>query len=178
MAVTRLRKRELKYTPEVKVLASRVVAGCRKEAAPGFHARRLAPLERAVSLTGISRKTLAAWTEEIQADEEVPADGRGGDRRSVEALDGDAASLATDIVRSTIADRHAHGSAATVAMILDALREEAATASFFKNRYAVQRFMHHQGIRFRKTDKYVHLKSAPAVVKAREACIFLLLQNR
>ena len=108
----------------------------------------------------------------------MSVDGRGGDRRSVEARDGDAASLATDIVRATIADRHAHGSAATVPMLLDALREDAVTAPFFKNRHSVERFMHAHGIRFRKTDKYVYLKSAPAVVKARNDYIFHLLQNR
>lgn len=168
----------LRYTPEVKALVVHVLGACREQAAPGHHAKQESPLRWAASLTGVHRDTIAAWAENVDLKGEVPEDHRGGDRRSVDALEPDVAEAADEIIRMNLAMHHAHGSAVTVQQLLQALAEHAEIAPFFTNHSAVERFLHRHGIDWRKSDKYDYLKSTPNAVARRHAYIFHLIQNR
>lgn len=167
------------YTPEEKALIVHVARACEAEATTS-HAKKKAasPLERAASLTTVPRQTIGRWLTAAGNDDEPPLDERGGDRRSVEALDPAAASEAAVVVRRVLAERHLNGQAATAALVLGALQEVDSLRDFFANDRAVRRFMERQGFTWRKSDPYEFLKHQPRVARLRDAYIFKLVQNR
>lgn len=166
------------YGAAEKALIAHVARACEAEAAAPHKKKATAPLDRAASLLDVPRTTIVRFLGGAGENDEPPEDDRGGDRRSVEALDPVAASEADTVVRRVLAQRHLNGQAATAAHVLEALLEVDNLRDFFANERAVRRFMERQGIHWRKSDPYEFLKHQPRVARLRDAYIFKLVQNR
>lgn len=126
---------------------------------------------------GCSPRALHDWIDQVAVDGKVTDDKRGGDRRSINVTNPQTSLTIYDYIIAFMATQHNHRTGVIVRDIYNHLLVNHEMAPFFPNIWRVYRYLHINGIKYERINKYEGLRNDPWVVERRKYYVQQILIN-
>jgi len=121
--------------------------------------------------------SVAEWKRHFDRTGTVPLEGRGGDRRSLEAREPAVARELVDFIANEIASQHMHGTGLVLRELLQAIQGQVMFRGHMDSISSLWRFLKAHSFCNEKVDKYEGLKDSVHISALRKRFLRLFMAN-